>query len=216
MQPDAIRDFSTKYSVSRDEIWQVPGGKAWAVKHSALERIAFQNNITFDLPVIYENSGTEGVAMLVTGKLGEFQQWSIGEANPKNCKNAYLWALAEKRAKDRVILKLLNIHGVLYSEDEADDFKRQEKGDLIPISNPTFPSNGKAKTSNSIKKDNPARWGEIVEMFESAATLEELSEVVAMVQGEVGGWPDIWRSALNDKYAECKAVLKQQSIRGAA
>ncbi len=34
---------------------------------------------------------------------------------------------AEKRAKDRVILKLLNIHGVLYSEEEADDFKRQDK-----------------------------------------------------------------------------------------
>ena len=127
MQPDAIRDFCAKNGVSRDEIWQVPGGKAWAVKHSALERIAFQNNITFNLPVIYESSGTDGVAMLVTGKLGEFEQWSIGEANPKNCKNPYLWALAEKRAKDRVILKLLNIHGILYSEEEADDFKRQDK-----------------------------------------------------------------------------------------
>ena len=30
--------------------------------------------------------------------------------------------MAEKRAKDRVILKLVGLHGDVYSEDEADDF----------------------------------------------------------------------------------------------
>lgn len=35
---------------------------------------------------------------------------------------AYPFAMAEKRAKDRVILKLAGLHG-LYSEDEADEFK---------------------------------------------------------------------------------------------
>lgn len=128
MQPDAIRDFCTKNGVSRDEIWQVPGGKAWAVKHSALERIAFQNNIIFDLPQIIEADGANGVAtLIVKGRLGDFEQWSVGEASPKNNKNAYCFSMAEKRAKDRVILKLLNIHGILYSEEEADDFKRQDK-----------------------------------------------------------------------------------------
>ncbi len=33
--------------------------------------------------------------------------------------------MAEKRAKDRVILKLAGIHGLVYSEEEADDFKPQ-------------------------------------------------------------------------------------------
>ena len=31
--------------------------------------------------------------------------------------------MAEKRAKDRVILKLIGVAGFVYSEDEADDFK---------------------------------------------------------------------------------------------
>src|SRR3954451_5869163 len=31
--------------------------------------------------------------------------------------------MAEKRAKDRVILKLVGLHGLLYSEEEADEFK---------------------------------------------------------------------------------------------
>ena len=215
--PAAIAKFMQDHKVGTDEIWAVPGGRAYAVKHAALERIAFQNNITFGLPTIVEADGANGIAtMIVTGKLGDFEQWSIGEASPKNNKNAYAFAMAEKRAKDRVILKLLNIHGILYSEEEADDFKRQEKGDLIPANNPTFLSNGKPKASNAIKKESPARWGEIVDMMRSASSLDELQEVGGMVKGEVANWPDNWRSLLADEYHECQTILKQQQIRGAA
>ena len=51
----------------------------------------------------------------------------------------YPYAMAEKRAKDRVILKLLDIHGEVYSQEEADDFddnrselaKIQERLDFV-------------------------------------------------------------------------------------
>jgi hypothetical protein len=36
---------------------------------------------------------------------------------------AYPFAMAEKRAKDRVILKLIALHGLVYSEDDSDEFK---------------------------------------------------------------------------------------------
>jgi hypothetical protein len=39
---------------------------------------------------------------------------------------AYVFCMAEKRGRDRVILKLAGLHGV-YSEEEADDFKRGAK-----------------------------------------------------------------------------------------
>ena len=61
--------------------------------------------------------------MVVFGHLGEISEWSIGEASPTNNKNAYPFAMAEKRAKDRVILKLIGLHGMVYSEIEADDFR---------------------------------------------------------------------------------------------
>lgn len=119
---DKIKEFMAKHGVAKDEVWLVPGGKSYAIKHAALERIAFQNSITFSQPTIIEANGADGVvAMCVTGKLGDFSEWSIGEASPRNNKNAYPWAMAEKRAKDRVILKLLNIHGVLYSDAELDE-----------------------------------------------------------------------------------------------
>src|SRR5919112_1975841 len=36
---------------------------------------------------------------------------------------AYVYAMAEKRAKDRVILKLIGLHGLLSTEEEADELK---------------------------------------------------------------------------------------------
>jgi hypothetical protein len=36
--------------------------------------------------------------------------------------------MAEKRAKDRVILKLVELHGLVYSEEEADEFKDARPG----------------------------------------------------------------------------------------
>ena len=215
--PAAIAEFMQKYGVASDEVWPVPGGKSYAVKHAALERIAFQHNINFGPPQIVEANGADGVvAMGVSATMADVATWSIGEAAPKNNRNAYPWAMAEKRAKDRCILKLLNLHGTLYSEDEADDFKRQEKGDLIPANNQTFTGNGKPKASNAIKKESPARWGEIVDMMRSASSLDELQEVGGMVKGEVANWPDNWRSLLADEYHECQTILKQQQIRGAA
>jgi hypothetical protein len=55
-------------------------------------------------------------------------EWSIGEAlvnanyRVSGKQAPYVYAMAEKRAKDRVIIKLCGLHG-LYSEDEADEFK---------------------------------------------------------------------------------------------
>lgn len=113
-----------KYNIASDEIWEVHGS-TWVVKHKALERVAAEQCITFGPPTVTECNTKEGIiALWVPGQLGERKEWAFGEASPKNNKNSYPWAMAEKRAKDRVILKLLNGHGDLYSEDEADDFKR--------------------------------------------------------------------------------------------
>ena len=58
--------------------------------------------------------------------MGDATEWSIGEAAPYNTTNKYPYAMAEKRAKDRVILKLVGLHGDVYSEEEADEFKNQK------------------------------------------------------------------------------------------
>jgi hypothetical protein len=131
--------FMETYKVDADEVWEVRTGGAWAIKHSALERVAAEQGITYDLPQISEkDSANKIVAMLVVAHMGDRVEWSFGEASPANNKNAYCYAMAEKRAKDRCILKLLNSHGSVYSESEADEFAHRpnphttKPSDLVP------------------------------------------------------------------------------------
>lgn len=123
--PKEVADFMKEYGVTSDEVWPVPGGKAYAVKHKALERIAIEKGITFDRPsVVACDLVNKSMVICTFGKMGDRSEWSFGEASPANNKNQYMAAMAEKRSRDRVILKLLAAHGDLYSEEEADDFKR--------------------------------------------------------------------------------------------
>ena len=120
------------------------GGNVWRVQgtaviyHKTLERIAAQAGIVFDPPTIIRAERDEAV-LLVTGRLpgakaGAKQtadriEWSMGEAlvnvnyRVSGKQAAYVYAMAEKRGKDRVILKLIELHGLVYSEEEADEFR---------------------------------------------------------------------------------------------
>ena len=110
-------------------VWNCHGTPV--ILHKALERIADHTNILFSEPTIVEANSQAKVAVIcVTGKLGDKTAWSIGESAPSNTTNSYPYAMAEKRAKDRVILKLIGASGFVYSEEEADDFKNS-KPDVI-------------------------------------------------------------------------------------
>lgn len=120
-----IEAIRTKYSLAANDFWELPQKKGtWLAKHAALEVVAAKAKIEFLAPQVLEADGTNKcVALCVTGSLEDRAEWSIGEASPANNRNAYPYAMAEKRGKDRVILKLIGLHGLVYSEDEADDFK---------------------------------------------------------------------------------------------
>ena len=101
------------------------------VLHKALERVAAHRGIMFDAPQIIESDVIEKSCVIcVTGHLKDRSEWSFGEAAPYNNKNSFPFAMAEKRAKDRVILKLVGLHGYVYSEDEADDFKNAKPSEM--------------------------------------------------------------------------------------
>jgi len=68
-----------------------------------------------------KNSKEGVVAIKCTASLDGNRVITYGEATPKNNTNAYPYAMAEKRAIDRAVLKLIGIHGFVYSEDEVDN-----------------------------------------------------------------------------------------------
>lgn len=120
-----IGETLKKHGFGPDACWNCHG--VWVVYHKVLEQIAAKAGVTFDAPQVMEANGAgKSVAICVSGTLADRTEWSIGEASPANNKNAYPWAMAEKRAKDRVILKLIGLHGFAYSEEEAEVFKQNQ------------------------------------------------------------------------------------------
>ncbi len=122
-----IEEIRARYGLEKDDFWQIPQNRQWVCKHAALEIVATKANVIWSQPQIIQADTANGIAVLsVTGQMGERTEWATGEASPKNNKNSYPWAMAEKRAKDRVVLKLVGIHGLVYSEDEMPNGDKQE------------------------------------------------------------------------------------------
>ena len=123
-----LAEILARYDLKPDEaLWDCHG--TLVIYHKTCELIAAKAGITFDPPQIIEaRSGDKIVAICAVGRMGDRSEWSIGEAAPGNNKNAYPYAMAEKRAKDRVILKLAGLSAYIHSEEEADDFKDKPKG----------------------------------------------------------------------------------------
>ncbi len=121
-----IEALRVEYGLVREDFWQIKQNKQWVCKHAALEVVAVRAKIEWLPPIIIEHNAEALVtSMIVTGQMGDRTEWATGETNPTNYsvtgkQPAYPWAMSEKRAKDRVILKLVGIHGVLYSDAEMD------------------------------------------------------------------------------------------------
>jgi hypothetical protein len=188
-----------RYAIAADEVWEVRAGGAWAVKHAALERAAAGQGIQFDPPTIIEGKGADKiVAMCVTGRLGDRAEWSIGEASPANNKNAYCYAMAEKRAKDRVILKLLNAHGTLYSDAEADDFTQS-------------PSNGNARQIATLpKKDAREAYSKMQKEVQACVSRAHLKEWMAGNADRIKVLPEDWQDILRLQCEEMLADLRNK------
>ena len=116
-----------KFGLDKSDFWEIPQKPGtWVAKHAALEVAAVKAGILFDLPVIVEKDAPGLVtSMIVQGVMDGRTEWATGETNPSNYRisgkqPSYPWAMSEKRAKDRVILKLIGIHGLVYSDAEGD------------------------------------------------------------------------------------------------
>lgn len=227
----AVKDFMVKFKIAKDEIWEVHGS-TWVVKHKALERVAGEVGIVWDRPAMIEHDAANKIAVIcVFGKLKDRAEWSIGEASPANNKNAYCYAMAEKRGKDRVILKLLDGHGSLYSESEADEFSEQasdrrqnphvtraedilpatkfdQRGqpvDNIPLADATIRPMPKAKSRelfDTLQKEIWALGGEAALMTWGEAN-----------KNRVGELPSDWQQMLRGVFSEHLTSIRNEDQR---
>jgi hypothetical protein len=190
-----------KYKIASDEIWEVHGS-TWVVKHKALERVAAEVGIIWDRPAMIETSAERNTAVIcVFGKLGDRSEWSIGEAAPSNYKvsgkmSAYPYAMAEKRGKDRVILKLLNASAALYSEAEADEFGENRN-----------PDGGLARLA---KKDAKGVYTKLQEEMRSCTAADTFKAWMKANVERIKMLPEDWEDTLRLQCEEHLLDLKQR------
>lgn len=220
-----ILAFMEKFGVESDEIWEVHGS-TWVIKHKALERVAVEQKIVWDKPELKVCDMAGGMAaILVSGRMGDHTEYSFGEAAPKNNKNAYPIAMAEKRAKDRVILKLLSAHGTLYSEDEADDFKQPRQNPHVtrasditdheteydehghPIDNIPLAQNPAPKMK--VKDARPEFAALVAEMEECTSTVK-LERWAKSAADTIAALSPEWQKILRGKYADRLKELREE------
>ena len=121
-----IKDLAKKYNLDKSDFWEMKfGGKSnWIITHDAVEKIADIEKVEFHLPQVFRDNNSN-VAMLGEASKGDKRVWSTGESSSYNNKNPYNFAMAEKRLKDRLVLKIINAYEYgIYSDVEADDFKK--------------------------------------------------------------------------------------------
>ena len=117
---EAVKIFKELKINGAEATWDCHGTPV--VLHKYIEIIGAKLNVSIDsLDVIEANAKDGIVSMKCVASIKDRQVISYGECSPKNNKNAYPYAMAEKRAVDRCILKLANLHGFVYSENEIDD-----------------------------------------------------------------------------------------------
>ena len=116
-----VKDILQELKFNPNEcLWEKHG--ATCMKHRYIEIAGQEKGVIIEsLDEVEKNSAEGVVAIKCTASLGKAKVITYGEATPKNNKNGYPYAMAEKRAIDRAILKLIGIHGFVYSDDEVDD-----------------------------------------------------------------------------------------------
>lgn len=132
---EILRNYGEDPNDTKGVIWDCHG--TWVVYHRALERVAARANISFDAPTILRAERDEAV-ILCTARMGERVDWDIGEAligvnyRVSGKQAAYVYAMALKRGRDRLILKLTGLHGLTYSEEESDEFRQPPAQQAAP------------------------------------------------------------------------------------
>jgi hypothetical protein len=125
---EAVKIFKELGINSAEATWDCHGTPV--VLHRYIEIIAAKLNVSIELLDVVEASTKDGIcSMKCIASINDRQVISYGECSPKNNNNTYPYAMAEKRAVDRCVLKLANLHGFVYSENEMDKVDETEKAE---------------------------------------------------------------------------------------
>ena len=208
-----IKQLADKYNLEKDDFWQLPNNpKVWIIKHDAVERIAKQEGVIFENPTIVEHSREHcvllGTAVMFTeydDPDSKIEEWTFGEADKKtNCHNNYIFAMAEKRLKDRLTLKIVGAYEYgIYSDTEADSFKQTYAEKILNQPNCT---EKQLKAIQKDLKDTAFTVGKGIEIRDDANHTMDMEQPLSKITAS----SIITR--LNNHIAEFNAKQKESQI----
>lgn len=122
-QKERFRLMAKEYGLEKDDFFKAPQGFV-IITRTGIEKVQRALGIEVTYQVVSELSDSSS-GLYVIKAIGcnkDKQVESYGEASPKNCRNSYPVAMAEKRALSRVVLKMADMYELgIYGEDEVED-----------------------------------------------------------------------------------------------
>jgi|7_EtaG_2_1085326.scaffolds.fasta_scaffold11633_2 hypothetical protein len=199
MSQAKLKELAKRYELGQDDFWQLPqNNRVHILTHDACEKIASIEGVRYEKPE-WLSKGEGGVwAVQASGYKSDDPEnilWTTGEASKQNCTAKYLVNMAEKRAKDRLVLKLIKAYEYgIKSEEEADEFKKPDTEVTTadkPVEKPS--SNGKKEPISSLAERKRA-WKEL--------TTEAVNRISGMTETEDGNRIDAWKDTVQKKLIE--------------
>ena len=120
---DILNDLYKKYELHKDDTFKSPQG--WTIiTRSGIDKIQAVADIDIDYEMV-EYTPAVSAAVKATASWKDRTLSTFGEANPKNCRQSYVLAMAEKRAMSRIVLKLTGFYALgVFGQDESEDFTK--------------------------------------------------------------------------------------------
>ena len=143
-----MKQLSKKYNLSQEDYWKQKQSGRWILTHDGCTKIGHIEKVQLvDMEVV--NSDRDFVRVIITMKKGDVVVKTFGESDSKNTFNPYHGCMAEKRGRDRAILKLINAYEYgIYSEVEAEEFKAENE-QSISVTQPHTETEGSQQSSGS-------------------------------------------------------------------
>jgi hypothetical protein len=124
---DMLNELYKKYNLNKEDTFKSPQG--WTIiTRTGIDKIQAVANIDIDYEMV-EYTPAESAAVKATANWNNRKLSTFGETNPKNCRQSYVLAMAEKRAMSRIVLKLTGFYELgVFGQDESDDFTKPKNG----------------------------------------------------------------------------------------
>ena len=167
MSQAKLKELAKRYELGQDDFWQLPqNNRVHILTHDACEKIASIEGVRYEKPE-WLSKGEGGVwAVQASGYKSDDPEnilWTTGEASKQNCTAKYLVNMAEKRAKDRLVLKLIKAYEYgIKSEEEADEFKKPDTEVTTADKPVEKPSSKSSNNGQQVSPEVKGEWNKIV------------------------------------------------------